>query len=188
MYRCRIKPHHRAVALGGCFEGPKGDKGDPGAAGPAGPQGEPGKTGPEGLAGKGGKDGIPRPAGASSTVYAKTVDNHACGSIGCTCECETGENHRFGHLPVERWDDLATRHPYRRHLDRILSGTITRNGTPLYQEIISQSQNRPRILVASRPMRLYTALDRGRYISGAAVAAVKPTVPQPKKKVTRPDQ
>jgi hypothetical protein len=79
-----------AISLGGCFEGPKGDKGDkgdPGAAGPAGPQGEPGKAGAAGLPGK---DGIPGPAGPSA-VYAKSVDSNACGSIGCTSECASGE-------------------------------------------------------------------------------------------------
>lgn len=80
-----------AIALGGCFEGPKGDKGDPGPAGPSGPQGEQGKTGPAGLAGKDGKDGIPGPAGPSSAVYAKTVDSNACGAIGCSSECEASE-------------------------------------------------------------------------------------------------
>ncbi|SDS25756.1 hypothetical protein [Bradyrhizobium canariense] len=80
-----------AISLGGCFEGPKGDKGDPGPAGPPGPQGEQGKTGPAGLAGKDGKDGIQGPAGPSSAVYAKSLDSNACGSVGCTSECGTGE-------------------------------------------------------------------------------------------------
>jgi Collagen triple helix repeat (20 copies) len=80
-----------AISLGGCFEGPKGDKGDPGPAGPPGPQGEQGKAGPAGLPGKDGKDGIQGPAGPSSAVYAKSVDSNACGSIGCTSECGTGE-------------------------------------------------------------------------------------------------
>ena len=80
-----------AISLGGCFEGPKGDKGDAGAAGPAGPQGEQGKTGPAGLAGRDGKDGIQGPAGPSSAVYAKSIDSNACGSVGCTSECDTGE-------------------------------------------------------------------------------------------------
>jgi hypothetical protein len=74
-----------AITLGGCFKGPKGDKGDPG------PAGEPGKTGPAGLAGKDGKDGAPGPAGPGSTIYAKAVDSNACGSIGCSSECEAGE-------------------------------------------------------------------------------------------------
>jgi Collagen triple helix repeat (20 copies) len=80
-----------AISLGGCFEGPKGDKGDPGPAGPPGPQGEQGKAGPAGLPGKDGKDGIQGPAGPSSAVYAKSVGSDACGSIGCTSECGTGE-------------------------------------------------------------------------------------------------
>jgi hypothetical protein len=80
-----------AISLGGCFEGPKGDKGDPGPAGPPGPQGEQGKAGPAGLPGKDGKDGIQGPAGPSSAVYAKSIGRDACGSIGCTSECATGE-------------------------------------------------------------------------------------------------
>jgi hypothetical protein len=80
-----------AISLGGCFEGPKGDKGDPGIAGPAGPQGEPGKAGPAGLPGKDGKDGIQGPAGPSSAVYAKSIGSNACGSIGCSSECDAGE-------------------------------------------------------------------------------------------------
>src|ERR1700761_5934455 len=80
-----------ALTLGGCFEGPKGDKGDPGAPGAAGPPGEPGKTGPAGIAGKDGRGGAPGPAGPGSPLYAKTVDSNACGSIGCTSECEAGE-------------------------------------------------------------------------------------------------
>jgi hypothetical protein len=80
-----------AISLGGCFEGPKGDKGDPGPAGPPGPQGEQGKAGPAGLPGKDGKDGIQGPAGTSSAVYAKSIGRDACGSIGCTSECATGE-------------------------------------------------------------------------------------------------
>jgi hypothetical protein len=79
------------ITPGRCFEGPKGDKGDPGASGAAGPPGEPGKTGPAGIAGKDGRDGAPGPAGPGSPLYAKTVDSNACGSIGCTCECEAGE-------------------------------------------------------------------------------------------------
>jgi hypothetical protein len=79
------------ITLGGCFEGPKGDKGDPGAAGAVGPPGEPGKTGPAGVAGKDGRDGAPGPAGPGSAIYAKTLDSNACGSIGCTSECEAGE-------------------------------------------------------------------------------------------------
>jgi hypothetical protein len=80
-----------AISLGGCFEGPEGDKGNAGPAGPPGPQGEQGKTGPAGLAGKDGKDGIQGPAGPSSAVYAKSIDSNACGSVGCTSECATGE-------------------------------------------------------------------------------------------------
>jgi hypothetical protein len=80
-----------AISLAGCFEGPKGDKGDPGPPGPPGPQGEQGKTGPAGLTGKDGKDGIQGPAGPSSAVYAKSLDSNACGSVGCTSECGTGE-------------------------------------------------------------------------------------------------
>lgn len=80
-----------AILLGGCFEGPKGDKGDAGPAGPPGPQGEQGKTGPAGLAGKDGKDGFQGPAGPGSAVYAKSIGSNACGSVGCTSECATGE-------------------------------------------------------------------------------------------------
>jgi hypothetical protein len=80
-----------AVALGGCFDGPKGDKGDPGATGAPGPQGVQGKPGPEGPPGKEGKDGIQGPPGPGSAIYAKSVGSNACGSIGCTSECDSGE-------------------------------------------------------------------------------------------------
>jgi hypothetical protein len=50
----------------------------------------------------------------------------------------------------------------------------------LHQEIISQFWIIRPILVASRRSRLYTALDRETYISGAADANAKPTVSQPK--------
>jgi hypothetical protein len=80
-----------AVSLGGCFDGPKGDTGPAGIAGAAGPAGPAGPQGPAGVAGKDGKDGMPGPAGPGSTVYAKVLDSTACGSIGCTSECGSGE-------------------------------------------------------------------------------------------------
>jgi hypothetical protein len=83
-----------AISLGGCFEGPKGDTGPAGIAGPAGPpgpQGEPGKVGPAGIAGKDGKDGMQGPPGPGSAIYAKSLDSNACGSVGCTSECGSGE-------------------------------------------------------------------------------------------------
>lgn len=84
-------PVHRRNLARRMLRGPKGDKGDPGPAGPPGPQGEQGKAGPAGLPGKDGKDGIQGPAGPSSAVYAKSIGRDACGSIGCTSECATGE-------------------------------------------------------------------------------------------------
>jgi hypothetical protein len=83
-----------AISLGGCFEGPKGDTGPAGLAGTAGPAGPAGPTGPQGpagAAGKDGKDGVQGPAGAGSPIYAKTLDSSACGSVGCTSECGSGE-------------------------------------------------------------------------------------------------
>jgi len=74
-----------AMSLGGCFDGPKGDTGPAGAAGPAGPQG------PPGVAGKDGRDGMQGPPGPGSAVYAKSLDSNACGSVGCTSECGSGE-------------------------------------------------------------------------------------------------
>ena len=83
-----------AISLGGCFDGPKGDTGPAGIAGPAGPPGPVGAAGPQGpagIAGKDGKDGAQGPAGPGSTVYAKSLDSNACGSVGCTSECGSGE-------------------------------------------------------------------------------------------------
>src|ERR1700743_3719432 len=80
-----------AISLGGCFEGPKGDPGAVGAAGPAGPAGPPGPQGPAGIAGKDGKDGVQGAPGPGSTIYAKALDSNACGSVGCTSECGSGE-------------------------------------------------------------------------------------------------
>jgi hypothetical protein len=77
-----------AMSLGGCFDGPKGDTGPAGVAGPAGP---PGLQGPPGVAGKDGKDGMQGPPGPGSAVYAKSLDSNACGSVGCTSECGSGE-------------------------------------------------------------------------------------------------
>jgi hypothetical protein len=97
-------------------------------------------------------------------------------------------DHRIGHVPVERRDDVATRHTCGGRLDRILSSAVNPNDPSLHQEIICQLWIRRPILVASRPLRLYTALDRETCISGAADATVNPTVSQPKMKATRPAQ
>lgn len=83
-----------AISLGGCFDGPKGDSGPAGMAGPAGPAGPigpAGAQGPAGIAGKDGRDGAQGPAGPGSTIYAKVLDSNACGAIGCTSECGSGE-------------------------------------------------------------------------------------------------
>src|SRR6202012_4788657 len=73
------------------FEGPKGDPGVAGLAGPPGPAGPAGPQGPAGIGGKGGKDGVQGPPGPGRTLYAKALDSNACGSVGCTSECGSGE-------------------------------------------------------------------------------------------------
>ena len=80
-----------AISLGGCFDGPKGDTGPAGIAGPAGPPGPTGPSGAQCPAGVAGKDGMQGPPGPGSTVYAKSLDSNACGSVGCTSECGSGE-------------------------------------------------------------------------------------------------
>jgi hypothetical protein len=83
-----------AISLGGCFDGPKGDTGPAGiagVAGPPGPTGPAGAQGAAGVAGKDGKDGMQGPPGPGSAIYAKTLDSNACGSVGCTSECGSGE-------------------------------------------------------------------------------------------------
>jgi len=92
-----------AVALGGCFEGPRGQKGDrgeqgaagipgpagptgpAGAAGPAGPAGPAGVAGPAGPAGPAGKDGVAGKDGASLRVVRQ-----ACAGA-CSQSCNDGE-------------------------------------------------------------------------------------------------
>src|SRR5215467_4276762 len=82
------------LALGGCFEGPKGDKGDkgdagipgvPGAAGPPGSAGTAGAAGPAGPAGpagakgdKGDKGDAGAPAPAAFRIVAGSGDTVAC--------------------------------------------------------------------------------------------------------------
>jgi hypothetical protein len=80
-----------AISLGGCFEGPKGDTGPAGVAGPAGPAGPKGPAGEQGPPGVAGRDGPQGPAGPGSPIYAKALDANACGSVGCTSECGSGE-------------------------------------------------------------------------------------------------
>ncbi|MBU6461820.1 hypothetical protein [Bradyrhizobium sp.] len=77
--------------MGGCFDGPKGDTGPAGVAGPAGPPGPAGPAGPQGPPGIAGKDGVQGPPGPGSAVYAKSLDSNACGPVGCTSECGSGE-------------------------------------------------------------------------------------------------
>jgi hypothetical protein len=88
-----------SLALGGCFEGPKGDKGDKGdagipgmpgsqgaagAAGPAGPAGPGGPAGPAGPKGDKGDKGDKGEAGAAPPAAFRVV-------TGETVSCNAGE-------------------------------------------------------------------------------------------------
>ena len=80
-----------SVALGGCFEGPKGDKGDkgdagipgmPGAQGSAGPVGP---VGPAGAAGPAGPKGDKGDAGATAQASFRVVTSGG-DSVSCNAD------------------------------------------------------------------------------------------------------
>ena len=81
-----------SVALGGCFEGPKGDKGDTGPAGiagspgPAGPAGARGEKGDKGDRGEKGEKGDAGAAGAAAAAPFRVVQGS-----GDSVTCEANE-------------------------------------------------------------------------------------------------
>lgn len=84
-----------SVALGGCFEGPKGDKGDKGdagipgiggAAGPTGAAGPAGPTGPAGPAGPKGDKGDKGDAGAAALAFR--IVTSGGDSVACNADEE----------------------------------------------------------------------------------------------------
>ena len=82
-----------SVALGGCFEGPKGDRGDkgdagiPGMAGSAGPTGQAGPAGPPGPAGPKGDKGDKGDAGAAAPAAFRVVTSGG-DSVACNADEE----------------------------------------------------------------------------------------------------
>ena len=81
-----------SMALGGCFEGPKGDKGDTGPTGIAGPMGPtgaagpPGPAGPKGDKGDKGDRGEKGDAGAPAPASFRVV--HGTESVSCNADEE----------------------------------------------------------------------------------------------------